>query len=68
MDVLSRGKINLVEAAPFVLLCLVGLYVARRFFWSVQEEKARRFTPPEPPTQQDDEQKHFMSIKEILLR
>ena len=41
VPLVQYGQINLVEAAPFVLLCLVGLYIAGRFFWSVQEEKAR---------------------------
>jgi hypothetical protein len=56
VPLIQAGQINLIEAAPFVLLSLVGLYVAGRFFWSVQEEKGRGFTLPKPPTQQDDEQ------------
>ena len=30
---------NIIEAVPFLLLCLVGLFVAGRFFWSVQEKE-----------------------------
>jgi hypothetical protein len=41
VPLVQSGQINLVEAAPFVLLCLVGLYIAGRFFWSVREEKVR---------------------------
>lgn len=41
VPLVQSGQINLVEAAPFVLLCLVGLSIAGRFFWSVREEKAR---------------------------
>jgi hypothetical protein len=39
VPLLQSGQINLVEAAPLTLLCLVGLYVAGRFFWSVREEE-----------------------------
>jgi hypothetical protein len=42
VPLLQAGQLNLVEAAPFTLLCLVGLYVACRFFWSVREEEQTR--------------------------
>ncbi|HEY6287255.1 MAG TPA: hypothetical protein VIX20_16435 [Ktedonobacteraceae bacterium] len=32
-------QMNLIEAVPFLLLCLIGLFVAGRFFWSVQEKE-----------------------------
>jgi hypothetical protein len=41
VPLVQSGQINLVEAAPFVLLCLIGLYIAGRFFWCVQEEQTR---------------------------
>jgi hypothetical protein len=41
VPLIQAGQLNLIEAAPFTLLCLVGLYVAGRFFWCVQEEQAR---------------------------
>jgi hypothetical protein len=41
VPLIQAGQINLIEAAPFLLLCLVGLNVAGRFFWSVQEEQVR---------------------------
>ena len=40
VPLIQAGQMNLIEATPFLLLCLVGLYVAGRFFWCVQEEKA----------------------------
>ena len=40
VPLIQAGQINLIEAAPFLLLCLLGLYVAGRFFWSVHEGKA----------------------------
>ncbi len=33
------GNINLVEAVPFLILCLAGLVLAGTFFRNVQEEK-----------------------------
>lgn len=39
VPLLQGGQINLVEAIPFSLLSLIGLFVAGRFFWGVQEEK-----------------------------
>jgi hypothetical protein len=41
VPLIQVGQINLIEAAPFTLLCLVGLFIAGRFFWSIQEEQAR---------------------------
>ena len=32
VPLVQSGQINFVEAAPFTLLCLVGLYIAGRFF------------------------------------
>lgn len=43
VPLLQDGKVNLVEASPLLILCLVGLYVAGQFFLSVQE------TPPAQP-------------------
>jgi hypothetical protein len=40
VPLIQAGQLNLIEAAPFTLLCLVGLYVSVRFFWCVQEEQA----------------------------
>ncbi len=40
VPLIQAGQLNLIEAAPFTLLCLVGLNVAGRFFWCVQEEQA----------------------------
>jgi hypothetical protein len=40
VPLIQSGQINLVQAIPFVLLCLVGLSIAGRFFWSVQEQRA----------------------------
>jgi hypothetical protein len=42
VPLMQAGQINLIEVAPFTLLCLVGLYVAGRFFWSVREEEQTR--------------------------
>jgi hypothetical protein len=42
VPLMQAGQLNLIEAAPFTLLCLVGLYVAGRFFWSVREEEQTR--------------------------
>lgn len=39
VPLLQTGQINLIEAAPFGLLCLVGLYVTGRFFASIQQEE-----------------------------
>jgi hypothetical protein len=35
----SGGADKSIEAVPFLLLCLIGLFVAGRFFWSVQEKE-----------------------------
>ncbi len=40
VPLIQARQLNLIEAAPFTLLCLMGLYVAGRFFWCVQEEQA----------------------------
>jgi hypothetical protein len=37
VPLIQMGQMNLIEAVPFLLLCLIGLFVAGRFFWSVQE-------------------------------
>ena len=37
VPLIQVGQMNLIEAVPFLLLCLIGLFVAGRFFWSVQE-------------------------------
>ena len=42
---ISSGHMNLVEAAPFTLLCLVGLYVSGRFFWSMREQEEETTRP-----------------------
>ncbi|MFN8496669.1 MAG: hypothetical protein U0641_02350 [Anaerolineae bacterium] len=39
VPLVQDGSINLVEASPFLLLCLIGLYVAVQFFRSVQEDQ-----------------------------
>jgi len=39
VPLLQTGQMNLIEAIPFSLLCLIGLFIAGRFFWSVQEKK-----------------------------
>jgi len=39
VPLMQAGQLNFIEAAPFTLLCLVGLYVAWCFFWSVREEE-----------------------------
>ncbi len=36
VPLVQSGQINLIEAAPFVLLCLVGLSIAGRLFWCVR--------------------------------
>jgi hypothetical protein len=41
VPLVQAGLLNLIEAALLVLLCLVGLVVAGRFFWSVREDQAR---------------------------
>jgi hypothetical protein len=40
VPLIQGGKINLIEAIPFLLLCLVGFVLAVMFYLSVQEEKA----------------------------
>ncbi len=39
VPLIQVGQMNLVEAVPFLLLCLIGLFVAGRFFWSIQEKE-----------------------------
>jgi len=39
VPLIQTGQMNLIEAVPFLLLCLIGLFVAGRFFWSVQEKE-----------------------------
>ncbi len=42
VPLIQAGQLTLIEAAPLVLACLVGLYGAARFFWSVREEERAR--------------------------
>jgi hypothetical protein len=39
VPLIQVGQMNMVEAVPFLLLCLIGLIVAGRFFWSIQEKE-----------------------------
>jgi len=39
VPLIQAGQLNLIEAVPFLLLCLIGLFVAGRFFRSVQEKE-----------------------------
>jgi len=39
VPLIQGGKINLIEAIPFLFLCLVGFVLAVMFYLSVQEEK-----------------------------
>ncbi len=39
VPLIQVGQMNLIEALPFLLLCLIGLFVAGRYFWSVQEKE-----------------------------
>ena len=39
VPLIQTGQMNLIEAVPFLLLCLIGLFVAGWFFWSVQEKE-----------------------------
>jgi hypothetical protein len=39
VPLIQVGQMNIIEAVPFLLLCLIGLFVAGRFFWSVQEKE-----------------------------
>ncbi len=41
VPLIQGGQMNLIEALPFSLLSLIGLFVAGRFFWGVHEEKGR---------------------------
>jgi len=40
VPLIQDGKINVVEASPFLIVCLVGLVLAGMFYWNVREEKA----------------------------
>jgi hypothetical protein len=40
VPLIQDGKINLIEASPFLVVCLLGLVLAGMFYWNVQEEKA----------------------------
>lgn len=42
VPLIQAGQLTLLEAAPLVLACLVGLYGAARFFWGVQQEEHAR--------------------------
>ena len=39
VPLIQDGSINLIEAVPFLILCLVGLVLAGIFFGSVQDVK-----------------------------
>jgi hypothetical protein len=39
VPLIQVGQMNVIEAVPFLLLCLTGLFVAGRFFWSVEEKE-----------------------------
>lgn len=39
VPLIQFGQMNIVEAVPFLLLRLIGLFVAGRFFWSVRERE-----------------------------
>jgi hypothetical protein len=41
VPLIQDGKTNLIEATPFSVLCLAGLYLAAQFYWNVQEEKTQ---------------------------
>jgi hypothetical protein len=41
VPLIQDGKISLIEAGPFLVLCLAGLVLAGMFYGNVQEEKAR---------------------------
>jgi hypothetical protein len=41
VPLIQDGKINPIEAGPFLVLCLGGLVLAGMFYGNVQEEKAR---------------------------
>lgn len=40
VPLIQDGKTNLVEAIPFSVLSLAGLYLVVQFYWNVQAEKA----------------------------
>jgi hypothetical protein len=39
VPLIQAGQLNLFEAVPFLLLCLIGLFVAGRYFWSIEEKE-----------------------------
>ncbi|HYX51751.1 MAG TPA: hypothetical protein VE843_18525, partial [Ktedonobacteraceae bacterium] len=39
VPLIQVGQMNIIEAVPFLLLCLIGLFVAGRFFWCVREKE-----------------------------
>ena len=39
VPLIQVGQMNLVEAVPFLLLCLIGLFVAGGFFWNVRDKE-----------------------------
>lgn len=39
-SLIQNAQIDLIEASPFLILCLVGLYLVGKFYWNVQEERA----------------------------
>ena len=38
VPLIREEKINLIEASPFLLICLAGLILAGMFYWNVQQE------------------------------
>jgi hypothetical protein len=42
VPLIQAGQLTPIEVAPLWLVCLIGLYGAARFFWSVQEEEHAR--------------------------
>ncbi len=41
VPLIQDGKTDLIEAIPFSLVSLVGIYLSGQFYWNVQEELAR---------------------------
>ena len=42
VPLIQAGQLTPIEVAPLGLVCLIGLYGAARFFWSVREEEHAR--------------------------
>jgi len=42
VPLIQAGQLTLLPAAALVLACLIGLYGAARFFWSVQQKEHAR--------------------------